>query len=97
MILLNNGQILVYSTDIDAVRCAKLALDRGQSGAIEGPSSYFFKSPPIQPPDDVARNMLEAFIKGESFVWQGLDRSTGTGARKKEGKKEVKKDKKSKK
>jgi hypothetical protein len=41
--------------------------------------------------------MLEAFVKGEAFVWQGFDRSAGTGARGKEGKKEVKKDKKSKK
>ncbi len=60
---------------IDAVRCAKLALDRGLSGAIEGPSSYFFKSPPIQPPDDIARDMVEAFIRDEAFVWDGKDRT----------------------
>jgi myo-inositol-1-phosphate synthase len=60
---------------IDAVRCAKLALDRGISGAIEGPSSYFFKSPPIQPSDDIARAMLEAFIKDEAYVWQGKNRT----------------------
>lgn len=60
---------------IDAVRCAKLALDRGLSGAIEGPSSYFFKSPPIQPPDDVARNLVEAFIRDEAYVWQGKNRT----------------------
>jgi myo-inositol-1-phosphate synthase len=65
---------------IDAVRCAKLALDRGLKGAIEGPSSYFFKSPPIQPPDDIARNMLEAYIRGEDYVWKGVNRSEGTGA-----------------
>ena len=65
---------------IDAVRCAKLAQDRGLSGAIEGPSSYFFKSPPIQPPDDIARNMLESFINEEDFTWQGINRSRGTGA-----------------
>lgn len=64
---------------IDALRCAKLALDRQLSGAIEGPSSYFFKSPPIQPPDDVARNMLEAFIHDEEFVWQGRDRTRPSG------------------
>ena len=52
---------------IDAVRCAKLALDRGLKGAIEGPSAYFYKSPPIQPPDDIAHNMLEAFIKDEPY------------------------------
>jgi len=51
---------------IDAVRCCKLAMDRGISGTLEGPSSYFMKSPPIQHPDDVAREMTEAFISGES-------------------------------
>ena len=50
---------------IDAVRCAKLALDRGISGPIIGPSSYFFKTPPKQFKDDVAREMAEAFIRGE--------------------------------
>lgn len=50
---------------IDAVRCAKLALDRGLSGALIEPSSYFMKSPPVQYPDDVARNLTEAFIRGE--------------------------------
>jgi len=49
---------------IDAVRCAKLALDRGLSGTLEGPSSYFMKSPPVQHPDDVCRNMTEEFIAG---------------------------------
>ncbi|MBI5668612.1 MAG: inositol-3-phosphate synthase [Chloroflexi bacterium] len=62
---------------IDAVRCAKLALDRKISGALEGPSAYFFKSPPIQPPDDVARDMVEAFIHNEPYVWDGKNR-TGT-------------------
>jgi myo-inositol-1-phosphate synthase len=51
---------------IDAVRCAKLALDRGISGTLEGPASYFMKSPPIQHPDDRARELTEAFIRGES-------------------------------
>lgn len=60
---------------IDAVRCAKLALDRKISGALEGPSSYFFKSPPIQPPDDVARDMVEAFIQDEPYVWEGKNRT----------------------
>jgi myo-inositol-1-phosphate synthase len=50
---------------IDAVRCIKLALDRGISGTLEGPSSYFMKSPPIQYHDDEARELVEAFIKGE--------------------------------
>ena len=47
---------------IDAVRCAKLALDRGLGGAIVGPSSYFMKSPPQQFPDHVAREMTLQFI-----------------------------------
>ena len=51
---------------IDAVRCAKIALDRGLSGPIVGPSSYFFKTPPKQFRDSVCREMTEAFIKGES-------------------------------
>ena len=50
---------------IDALRCAKLALDRGLSGPIIGPSSYFFKTPPKQFRDNVCREMTEAFIKGE--------------------------------
>jgi myo-inositol-1-phosphate synthase len=48
---------------IDAVRCAKLALDNGLSGSIIAPSSYFFKTPPAQFPDDVCRNKTEAFIR----------------------------------
>ncbi|MCL4472325.1 MAG: inositol-3-phosphate synthase [Actinobacteria bacterium] len=51
---------------IDAVRCAKLALDRGISGTLEGPASYFMKSPPAQHPDDICRNMTEEFIAGTS-------------------------------
>lgn len=47
---------------IDAVRCAKLALNNGLSGALEAPSSYFFKSPPIQYYDDQCRRMTEEFI-----------------------------------
>jgi myo-inositol-1-phosphate synthase len=50
---------------IDAVRCAKIAMDRGMSGALTAPSSYFMKSPPIQFTDDVARQKTEEFIKGE--------------------------------
>jgi myo-inositol-1-phosphate synthase len=48
---------------IDAIRCAKLALDRGLSGPIIGPSSYFFKTPPKQFRDDTCRAKTEAFIK----------------------------------
>jgi myo-inositol-1-phosphate synthase len=49
---------------IDAVRCAKLALDRGIGGPLLGPSSYFMKSPPVQYTDDVARQAVEEFIAG---------------------------------
>ena len=49
---------------IDAVRCCKLALDRGLKGAIEAPSSYFMKSPPVQYTDDVAHRMVEDYITG---------------------------------
>jgi len=51
---------------IDALRCAKIALDRKLSGPIVGPSSYFFKTPPKQFRDDVCREKVEAFIKGEN-------------------------------
>jgi myo-inositol-1-phosphate synthase len=51
---------------IDAIRCAKLALDRGLSGPLIGPSSYFMKSPPKQFKDEVAREMTEAFISSEA-------------------------------
>ncbi len=50
---------------IDAVRCAKLALDRGLSGPIVAPSSYFMKTPPKQFKDDIARRMTEDFIAGK--------------------------------
>jgi myo-inositol-1-phosphate synthase len=50
---------------IDAVRCAKLGLDRGLSGSLNEPSSYFMKSPPVQYADEVAREMTNAFIRGE--------------------------------
>ena len=50
---------------IDAVRCAKLALDRKLSGPIIGPSSYFFKTPPKQFRENVCLEMTEAFIKGD--------------------------------
>jgi len=49
---------------IDAIRCCKLALDRGLSGALTGPSSYFMKSPPKQFTDEQARILTEEFIQG---------------------------------
>jgi myo-inositol-1-phosphate synthase len=51
---------------IDAVRCAKLALDRGIGGPLLGPSSYFMKSPPVQYTDDVAHDEVEKFIAGKT-------------------------------
>jgi myo-inositol-1-phosphate synthase len=50
---------------IDAVRCAKLGMDRGLAGPLFAPSSYFMKSPPKQFKDEVAHSMTEAYIKGE--------------------------------
>ncbi len=50
---------------IDAVRCAKIAIDRGMSGPLIGPSSYFMKTPPKQFRDSVCREMVEAFIRGD--------------------------------
>jgi myo-inositol-1-phosphate synthase len=49
---------------IDAIRCAKIAKDRGLAGPILGPSSYFMKSPPVQYTDEVARQKVEDFIAG---------------------------------
>ena len=48
---------------VDAVRCCKLALDRGIGGTLRGPAAYFMKSPPVQYSDDEARRMVEAFIE----------------------------------
>jgi myo-inositol-1-phosphate synthase len=47
---------------IDAIRCARLARDRGVGGALLGPSAYFMKSPPVQYEDRLARQMVEEFI-----------------------------------
>ncbi len=51
---------------IDAIRCAKLALDRKQGGILTAPSAYFCKHPPKQFTDDEAYMMTEKFISGES-------------------------------
>jgi myo-inositol-1-phosphate synthase len=48
---------------IDAVRCAKLGLDNGLGGALEWPSAYFMKSPPVQHPDDLCHTEVETFIE----------------------------------
>jgi len=50
---------------IDAVRCAKIALDRRVGGPILSASAYFMKSPPVQYRDDEARELVEKFIRGE--------------------------------
>ena len=50
---------------IDAIRCAKIALDRGIGGPLHGPASYFMKSPPVQFTDDEAQKKVEAFIRGD--------------------------------
>jgi myo-inositol-1-phosphate synthase len=51
---------------IDAIRCCKLALDRGEGGILYGPSAYFMKHPPRQYTDDEAYRMTETFING---IW----------------------------
>ncbi len=50
---------------IDAIRCCKLAMDRGLKGTIVAPSSYFMKSPPIQYSDDEAHRRVESYIAGK--------------------------------
>ncbi|HEX6132265.1 MAG TPA: inositol-3-phosphate synthase [Actinomycetota bacterium] len=60
---------------IDAIRCAKLAKDRGIGGPLIGPSAYFMKSPPVQSTDEAAREMVEAFIVGDGER-AGADRTT---------------------
>jgi myo-inositol-1-phosphate synthase len=50
---------------IDAVRCVKLGMDRGLSGPLVGPASYFMKTPPKQFKDEVALEMTEAFIRNQ--------------------------------
>ena len=52
---------------VDAIRCAKIALDRRIGGAIIGPSSYYMKSPPRQFTDDEARRLTMSFVQGEAI------------------------------
>jgi myo-inositol-1-phosphate synthase len=49
----------------DAIRCLRLGMDRGLAGTLVAPSAYFMKSPPHQIHDDVARERVEAFIRGD--------------------------------
>jgi len=53
---------------IDAIRCCKLALDRGVSGVLTEPAAYFMKHPPEQYPDDEAYQMMEKFIRRLSDI-----------------------------
>jgi myo-inositol-1-phosphate synthase len=65
---------------IDMIRCAKLALDRGQSGILEGPSAYFCKHPSRQFTDDEAHRMTEAFINNKlGRVHEVPDHRSGQG------------------
>jgi len=57
---------------IDAVRCAKIAMDRGVSGPLLAPSSYFMKSPSVQYHDSVAHDNVEAFIQGQDNTNEDL-------------------------
>jgi myo-inositol-1-phosphate synthase len=52
---------------IDAIRCAKLALDRGEAGPLLAPSAYYMKRPPRQFRDSIARDACDAFIDGRPF------------------------------
>jgi myo-inositol-1-phosphate synthase len=63
---------------IDAVRLAKLALDNGVAGALEGPSSYLMKSPPKQVRDDDAYEATEAFIRENARTKAAREAATAT-------------------
>jgi len=58
---------------IDALRCAKLAMDRGVGGPLLGPSAYFMKSPPVQYHDDLAARMVEEFAAGTTHTGTGTE------------------------
>jgi myo-inositol-1-phosphate synthase len=60
---------------IDAIRCCRIATDRGLSGPILGPSAYFMKSPPVQYTDDLAREKVEDFIAGRDGSKPGVEKS----------------------
>ena len=61
---------------IDAIRAAKIGLDRGIGGPLLSASSYFMKSPPEQFNDDLAREKVEAFIRGEDGPYEAVDALT---------------------
>ncbi len=62
---------------IDAVRCAKLGMDRGISGPLVAPAAYFMKTPPKQFTDDEAREMTEEFIDADTAVEEQPIKSDG--------------------
>ena len=66
---------------IDAVRCAKLGLDRGLGGPLLGPSSYFMKSPPQQFDDNEAHERTARFIEGEDDPEDGIGSRRAAGRR----------------
>ncbi|MDH4158095.1 MAG: inositol-3-phosphate synthase [candidate division Zixibacteria bacterium] len=74
---------------IDAIRCCKLGLDNGLSGALTAPSSYFKKSPPVQYTDEEARRLTEDFIAkyGWKFAAAKIRKPVRAAARKPAGRK----------
>ncbi|GMR04816.1 MAG: inositol-3-phosphate synthase [Thermodesulfobacteriota bacterium] len=73
---------------IDAVRCCKLALDRGEGGVLYPPSAYLMKHPPVQYNDDEAFRMIEAFIDGtwrakKKKAYNDDDKEEGVGKKRK--------------
>ncbi len=62
---------------IDAVRCVKLAMDRGIGGPLLAPASYFMKSPPVQFRDSEAHDLVEAFAAGEDLTKEALEEYLG--------------------
>jgi myo-inositol-1-phosphate synthase len=66
---------------VDAIRCAKLALERGLAGPLEAPSAYYMKSPPRQLRDSVARDACNAFIDGDPFELPDQARSARIAVR----------------
>ncbi len=68
---------------IDTIRCAKLALDRGQGGVLIAPSSYFCKHPPIQFSDDQAYHLTEAFINGTGIEYPEANDPDGVAGKEK--------------
>jgi myo-inositol-1-phosphate synthase len=62
---------------IDAIRCCKLALDRGKGGPLYSPSAYFMKHPPRQFTDDIAFRMTEEFISGQDIEGENISVENG--------------------